>query len=69
MGATATYELDTAIDNDAQAIYKKSLDLAKEMKGKADDKIYRGINNYAQFIEKRDTAAGNAASGSVRLVL
>ena len=24
MGATATYELDTALDNDAQAIFEKS---------------------------------------------
>lgn len=34
--------------------------------GKEDDKIYRGINNYAQYYEKRDTAQGNAASGMVR---
>jgi RING finger protein 113A len=31
-----------------------------------DDKIYRGINNYAPIIEKRDTAQGNASSGMVR---
>lgn len=34
--------------------------------GKADDKIYRGINNYAHYYEKKDTAQGNAASGMVR---
>lgn len=40
--------------------------LFQELKGKEDDKIYRGINNYAKYIEKRDTAAGNASSGMVR---
>jgi len=28
--------------------------------------ISTGVNNYARFIEKRDTAQGNAASGNVR---
>jgi len=66
MGATATYELDTAYDRDAQAIAEKALSLQKELKGKEDDKIYRGMSGYASYIEKRDTAAGNAASGLVR---
>ena len=38
----------------------------QELKGKEDDKVYRGINNYQVFYEKRDTAQGNAASNSVR---
>ena len=38
----------------------------QELKGKEDDKVYRGLNNYAQYYEKRDTAAGNASSGMVR---
>jgi len=38
----------------------------QELKGKEDDKVYRGLNNYAQYFEKRDTAAGNASSGMVR---
>jgi len=38
----------------------------QELKGKEDDSVYRGINNYAQYFEKRDTAAGNASSGMVR---
>ena len=38
----------------------------QELKGKEDDKVYRGINNYAIYIEKKDTAAGNASSGMVR---
>lgn len=38
----------------------------QELKGKADDKIYRGMANYAQYYEKKDTAQGNAASANVR---
>ena len=38
----------------------------QELKDKEDDKIYRGLNNYTQYFEKRDTAAGNASSGMVR---
>ncbi|KAL8594676.1 hypothetical protein ACOMHN_052409 [Nucella lapillus] len=66
MGATATVEIDTELDKDAQAVYERSLQLQKELKGKEDDKKYRGLNNYAQYYEKRDTAQGNAASGHVR---
>uniref|UniRef100_T1HQ10 Ring finger protein n=1 Tax=Rhodnius prolixus TaxID=13249 RepID=T1HQ10_RHOPR len=65
-GATATLEIDTAVDRDAQAIYEKSLKINKELKGKADDRVYRGLNNYTQFFEKKDTAQGNASSGMVR---
>ena len=46
----------------------KYFQMNKDMKGQADDKVYRGLNNYTQFIEKRDTAQGNAASAAVRLV-
>lgn len=66
MGATATLEIETEVDRDAQAIYENALKINKELKGKEDDKIYRGAANYAQYYEKRDTAAGNAASGMVR---
>ncbi|XP_014245619.1 RING finger protein 113A [Cimex lectularius] len=65
-GATATVEIDTPLDRDAQAIYEKSLAINKDLKGKEDDKIYRGMANYTQFYEKRDTAQGNASSGMVR---
>ncbi|XP_060808702.1 E3 ubiquitin-protein ligase RNF113A [Amyelois transitella] len=64
--ATATYELDTEHDKDAQAIFEKAQKINEELQGQADDKIYRGINNYAQYYKKRDTAAGNASSGLVR---
>lgn len=65
-GATATVEIDTAFDRDSRAIFEKALEINKELKGKEDDKIYRGMNNYAQYYEKKDTAQGNAASGNVR---
>ncbi|CAH4031994.1 E3 ubiquitin-protein ligase RNF113A [Pieris brassicae] len=64
--ATATYELDTERDKDAQAIFEKAQKINEELEGQADDKVYRGINNYAQYYKKRDTAAGNASSGFVR---
>ncbi|KAK6620280.1 hypothetical protein RUM44_006681 [Polyplax serrata] len=66
MGATAVLETETETDKDAQAIFENSIKINKELKGKADDKIYRGINNYAHYYEKKDTAQGNAASGMVR---
>jgi len=67
LGATATYELDTEFDRDAQAVYAKALEVNKEIQeSEGDDKVYRGINNYMQFYEKKDTALGNAASGMVR---
>lgn len=65
-GATATVEIDTELDRDAQAIFEKSLEVNKALEGKADDKVYRGINNYTQFYKKKDSAAGNASSGMVR---
>ncbi|KAK3753999.1 hypothetical protein QZH41_009252 [Actinostola sp. cb2023] len=67
LGATATYELDTDFDHDAQAVHAKSLEVNKEIKEKeVDDKVYRGVNNYIQYYEKKDTALGNASSGMVR---
>ncbi|XP_050673723.1 E3 ubiquitin-protein ligase RNF113A [Leptidea sinapis] len=64
--ATATYELDTERDKDAQALFEKAQKINEELQGQADDKVYRGMNNYAQYYKKRDTAAGNASSGFVR---
>ncbi|KAI5631446.1 zinc finger c-x8-C-x5-C-x3-H type (and similar) domain-containing protein [Phthorimaea operculella] len=64
--ATATYEFDTETDKDAQAIFEKAQKINEELQGQADDKVYRGLNNYAQYYKKRDTAAGNASSGLVR---
>ncbi|XP_050359250.1 E3 ubiquitin-protein ligase RNF113A [Nymphalis io] len=64
--ATATYEMDTEKDKDAQAIFEKSQKINDELQGQADDKVYRGINNYARYYKKQDTAIGNASSGFVR---
>ncbi|XP_033625005.1 E3 ubiquitin-protein ligase RNF113A-like [Asterias rubens] len=65
-GATATVNIDTDNALDAQAIFEKRKEINKDLKDKEDDKIYRGINNYHTYIEKRDTAQGNASSGHVR---
>lgn len=66
MGATAEVEFETELDKDAQSIFERSQQINKELEGKEDDKIYRGMNNYAQYYKKRDTAQGNASSGMVR---
>ncbi|KAF7270566.1 RING finger protein mdlc [Rhynchophorus ferrugineus] len=65
-GATATLEIETEKDRDAQAIFERRLEVNKELEGKEDDKVYRGLNNYAQYYKPKDTAAGNASSGMVR---
>lgn len=65
-GATAVLEIETEKDRDAQAIFEKRLEVNKELEGKQDDKVYRGINNYHQYFKPKDTAAGNASSGMVR---
>lgn len=65
-GATAILEIETESDRDAQAIFEKRLEINKQLEGQADDKVYRGMNNYAQYYKPKDTAAGNASSGLVR---
>ncbi|KAG7210354.1 hypothetical protein KM043_011890 [Ampulex compressa] len=65
-GATAILETETEKDRDAQALFEKAQKINEELEGKEDDKIYRGMNNYAQYYKKKDTAAGNASSGMVR---
>ncbi|XP_069094122.1 E3 ubiquitin-protein ligase RNF113A-like isoform X1 [Pleurodeles waltl] len=66
MGATAVYEMDTEKDKDAQAIFERSQKVQEELRGKDDDKIYRGIHNYQKFVKPKDTSLGNASSGMVR---
>ncbi|VDO99376.1 unnamed protein product [Soboliphyme baturini] len=66
MGATATLETETEFDKDAQAQFERAHNIQKNMKGKGDDKVYRGSSTYGQFYEKADTAVGNASSGLVR---
>jgi RING finger protein 113A len=63
-GATSELTTETEKDRDAIALFKKSQEINKELEGKEDDKVYRGLNNYTQFFKKRDTAAGNAGSGT-----
>lgn len=66
MGATLTLETETEKDRDAQSIFERSQQVQKELEGKGLDNVYRGLNNYAQFIQKKDTPQGNASSGFVR---
>jgi len=67
MGATATYELDTELNKDTQAIFERARKINEELKNKdSNEKVYRGMNNYQQFYEIKDTALGNASSGLVR---
>jgi len=61
MGATSTAQYDTETDRDALAIAERTLATQKETAGKEDDKIYRGINNYARYYEKKDSTQGSAA--------
>lgn len=63
-GATAELITETEQDRDAIALFKKSQQINKDLEGKEDDKVYRGLNNYTKFYKKKDTAAGNAGSGS-----
>ena len=63
--ATAVSEIDTNHDRDAKALFEKSRDInaSRKTENEAvdfDDKIYRGANNYAKFVEKKDTAFGSA---------
>ncbi|NXR70731.1 R113A protein, partial [Rhadina sibilatrix] len=66
MGATAVYELDMEKERDAQAIFERSQKIQEQLRGKEDDKIYRGINNYRKYMKPKDTLMGNASSGMVR---
>lgn len=65
-GATAVLETETEKDRDAQAIFEKRQEINKQLEGQSDDKVYRGLNNYAQYYTPKDTAAGNASSGKHR---
>ncbi|CAD7674993.1 unnamed protein product [Nyctereutes procyonoides] len=66
MGATAVYELDTEKERDAQALFERSQKIQEELRGKEDDKIYRGINNYQKYLKPKDTSLGSASSGMGR---
>ena len=42
----------------ARAITERTEEVMKETAGKEDDKIYRGINNYAKYIDKKESLIG-----------
>ncbi|CAH8458578.1 unnamed protein product [Heterobilharzia americana] len=58
--AAATSEIDTDMKCDAQSIFERAQKVNQETQ---DRKLYKGMNNYAQYIEKKDTVMGNASSG------
>ena len=72
--ATSTRNKDTEEDKDQRTINDIKEKIHNETKGKEDDKIYRGMNNYAQYVEKRESLMGKRihikgpirASGNVR---
>lgn len=57
-GATAIRQLDTEESMDARAIHERAAAVHQETKGKEDDKLYKGLNNYTQYIEKRESLIG-----------
>jgi len=59
----ATRNIDTETDRDFRTLTEKADEMEKDRKGedgegKADDKIYRGMNNYKQYIEKKEAIQG-----------
>ncbi|KAG8522430.1 E3 ubiquitin-protein ligase RNF113A [Galemys pyrenaicus] len=66
MGATAVYQLDTEKERDAQAIFERSQKIQEERRGKEDDGIYRGMNNYQKYLKPKSASLGHAAAGMVR---
>lgn len=67
MGATAVTEIDTDRSRDARAIEERARETRDKLKDEANplqDKVYRGINQYAKYIEKKDSAAGSSTKMS-----
>ena len=64
MGATATAEYDTELNKDARGIEERARENRDKVENPLEDKVYRGMNSYAKYIEKKDTAAGSAAKMS-----
>jgi len=56
--ATAVRQLDTEMEKDQRSITERADKVAEETRGKEDDKIYRGMNNYAQYIDKKESLVG-----------
>lgn len=62
MGATLTLETETEQDRDQRAVMERAQKMNQELKGKEEDNIYRGQNNYTKYIEGKETSQGSAAS-------
>ena len=56
--ATAVRNKDIEEEKDQRSINDRKAQIHEETKGKEDDKIYRGMNNYAQYIDKRESLIG-----------
>ena len=64
----ATRDFDTEQEKDQRSITERADEVQKATEGLEDDKIYRGMNNYAQYIEKREALQGKrlATKGPIR---
>ena len=64
----AIREVDTDFDRDQRKIEECREEVHKELEGKEDDKIYRGINNYADYVPKKEPVQGKrlATKGPIR---
>jgi len=56
--ATAIRQIDTEMERDQRSITERAAEVTKETAGKEDDKVYRGINNYAKYIDKKESLIG-----------
>lgn len=67
MGATSTLETETEKDKDAQSIFERAQKIQKELEeNESENNVYKGVNNYVQYIQVKDSVKGNASSGHVR---
>ena len=64
----AIREIDTDMDRDQRKIEERREEVHKELEGKEDDKIYRGLNNYAEYVPKKEPVQGKrlATKGPIR---
>lgn len=56
-GATSVIQTETEVNKDAQAIFERSLKIRNELKGKVDDKIYRGLSTYVNNYETNESVS------------
>jgi len=56
--ATAIRQIDTDLSQDQRAINDRAAEVSEATKGQEDDKVYRGLNNYAKYIEKKESLIG-----------